>query len=161
MDPDHTPFVHVEMAPSVASTKGGWSRPMLVLGGTFQQGCCRRRLWNHWVWFWFHLTPYSTLSPPSVQRSCQWDWTTSVANVGVDRVGQKGHATPPKVLENIDILCFESRFFKQNSVIRLKSNILAPPQIFAPPKFLGWLRHWSQMCVPGLPDIFRCLWPKI
>jgi len=33
-------------------------------------------------------------------------------------------------------LCFERRFSKQNSVIRLKSNIL-PPQ-----KFLGWLRHY-------------------
>jgi len=41
----------------------------------------------------------------------------------------------PKFLENIVILCFERRFSKQNSVIRLKSNILTP-------KFLGWLRHW-------------------
>jgi len=40
----------------------------------------------------------------------------------------------PKCLENIVILCFEKRFSKENSVIRLKSNIL-------PPKFLGWLRH--------------------
>jgi len=40
-----------------------------------------------------------------------------------------------KVLENI--LCFESRFYKQNSA-RLKSDILLPP------KFLGWLRHWQQ-----------------
>jgi len=32
-------------------------------------------------------------------------------------------------------LCFERRFSEQNSVIRLKSNILAPQ------KFLGWLRH--------------------
>jgi len=32
-------------------------------------------------------------------------------------------------------LGFESRFSKQNSIIRLKSNI------FVPPKFLGWLRH--------------------
>ena len=42
-------------------------------------------------------------------------------------------AMPPKFLENI-ILCFERRFSKQNSVIRLKPNIL-------PPIFLGWLRH--------------------
>ena len=48
--------------------------------------------------------------------------------------GQRGHG-PPKFLENIVIVCFESRFSKQNSVIRLKSNILATP------KFLGWLRH--------------------
>jgi len=35
-------------------------------------------------------------------------------------------------LENIIILCFEKRFYKQNSAIRLKSYILTP-------KFLGWL----------------------
>jgi len=34
---------------------------------------------------------------------------------------------PHKVLENIGILCVERRFSRQNSVIRLKSNILAPP----------------------------------
>jgi len=32
---------------------------------------------------------------------------------------------PPKFVENIVILCFESFFSKQNSVIRLKLNILA------------------------------------
>jgi len=42
---------------------------------------------------------------------------------------------PQKFLENIAILCFEMRFSKENSAIRLKSNILAPP------KFMGWLRH--------------------
>jgi len=34
------------------------------------------------------------------------------------------------------ILGFEGRFTKQNSAIRLKSNILASPQFF-PPKFFG------------------------
>jgi len=48
----------------------------------------------------------------------------------------------PKSLENVVILCFERRFSEQNSVIRLKSNILAPPKFFGPLKFLGWLRHW-------------------
>jgi len=48
--------------------------------------------------------------------------------------GQRGHALL-KFLENTVILCFERRFFKQNSVIRLKSDSLAPK------KFLGWLRH--------------------
>jgi len=38
---------------------------------------------------------------------------------------------PPKLLENIVILCFERRFSKQNSVIRLKSNILGPPNFWA------------------------------
>jgi len=39
--------------------------------------------------------------------------------------GQRGHG-PPKFLENTVILCFE-----QNSVIRLKSNVLAPPNFWA------------------------------
>ena len=48
---------------------------------------------------------------------------------------------PPQFLENIVILCFERRVSKQNSVIRLKSNILPPKKI------LGWLRHWLAMTV--------------
>jgi len=49
--------------------------------------------------------------------------------------GQKGHS-PSNVLENIVIVGFEGRFYKQNCAIRLKSNILAPK------KFLDWLHHW-------------------
>jgi len=45
--------------------------------------------------------------------------------------GDKGAMALPKFLENIIILCFERRFSKQNSVIRLQSNI------FDSPKFLG------------------------
>jgi len=37
---------------------------------------------------------------------------------------------PSKFLENIVILPFQWRFSKQNGVIRLKSNILAPPKMF-------------------------------
>jgi len=48
--------------------------------------------------------------------------------IGVARGGRRGHALP-KFLENIVILCFERCFSIQNSVIRLKSYILAP-QIF-------------------------------
>jgi len=36
----------------------------------------------------------------------------------------KGVIPPPKLVENIVILCFEGRFSKQNCVIRLKLNIL-------------------------------------
>jgi len=49
------------------------------------------------------------------------------------RRSQGGHA-PKTFLENIVILCFERRFSKQNSVIRLKSNIW-PPQFFSPHVF--------------------------
>jgi len=54
----------------------------------------------------------------------------------------------PKRLEHIVILCFERHFSKQNSVIRLKSNILPPA------KFLGWLRHCCMYKTPLLhrPD---------
>jgi len=61
-----------------------------------------------------------------------------ISTTGVARGGRG--AMPPTFLENIVILCFERRFSKQNSVIRLKTNILAPLDVF-PPKFLGWLRH--------------------
>jgi len=57
-------------------------------------------------------------------------------------VGQRGHA-PPKLLENIVILCFERRFSKQNSVIHAKSNIWPQKNFSAPPKFLGLLCHWA------------------
>jgi len=39
--------------------------------------------------------------------------------IGIARGGPEG-PWPPKFLENIVILCFERRFSKQNSVIRLK-----------------------------------------
>ena len=40
-------------------------------------------------------------------------------------------------------MCFERRYPKQNTVIRLKSNILASANFFAPPQIFGWLRHWA------------------
>jgi len=43
--------------------------------------------------------------------------------IGVARAA-KGPC-PPKILEDIVILCFERRFSQQNNVSRLKSNILA------------------------------------
>ena len=49
----------------------------------------------------------------------------------------KGAMPPPKFVENIVILCFERRFSKQNSVIRLKSNILVPLKIFGLPPIFG------------------------
>jgi len=47
-------------------------------------------------------------------------------------------ATPTIFSENMVILWFERRFSKQNTVIRLKSNILPHP------KLLSWLRHCLQ-----------------
>jgi len=44
----------------------------------------------------------------------------------------RGAMLPPKVLENIVILCFERRFSKQNNVFHLKSNIWPPQKIFGP-----------------------------
>ena len=50
--------------------------------------------------------------------------------IGVAR-GVKRAMAPPTFLENIVFLCFERRFSIQNGVIRLKSNILAPPNFWA------------------------------
>ena len=54
--------------------------------------------------------------------------------------GLRGHGTP-KFLEHMAILCFERRFSKQNSVIRLNSFIFPPPKFFGLPNFFVWLRH--------------------
>jgi len=48
----------------------------------------------------------------------------------------------PKFLENIVILCFDSRFSKQ---IRIKSYTLVPPKILDPPKFWGWRQSREQL----------------
>jgi len=62
---------------------------------------------------------------------------TSVRDIGAARRAYR--AIPPlKFLEHIVLLCFERRFPKENSVIRLKSNILAST------KCLGWQRYWSE-----------------
>jgi len=58
--------------------------------------------------------------------------------------------TPQKVLENIVILCFERRFSKQNSVIRLKSNILAPRKFFPPKLWAGYPTGTSGLRRPSL-----------
>jgi len=52
------------------------------------------------------------------------------ALIGVAR-GANGAMPPKKIVENIVILCFEGSFSQKNSVICLKSNILAPPNFFA------------------------------
>jgi len=58
--------------------------------------------------------------------------------IGVARMGgQRGHALQ-QFLENIVILCFEKRFSNQNSVIRLKSNTLAPPNFWAGYATAAW-----------------------
>ena len=48
--------------------------------------------------------------------------------IGVAKGSQGGHA-PPNCWKAV-MLCFERRLSKQNSVIRLKSNILATPKFF-------------------------------
>jgi len=87
------------------------------------------------------MLPYATFFCIPVHIILPALWLL-VAGIGVAR-GGKG-SCPPKFFENIVILCFESRLSKQNSVIRLESNILAPLNFSAPSKLLGWLRHWLQ-----------------
>ena len=54
-----------------------------------------------------------------------WLKIYETANIGVARGGGQRN------LDNIVILCFERRFSKQNTVIRLKSNILPTPNFWA------------------------------
>ena len=75
----------------------------------------------------------ATVKRPLIYAHCEVGLRTGVA-----RGGLGSHA--PQLLEHIFILCFERRFSKQNSTIRLKSNTLTP-------KFLGWLRHWVYVVV--------------
>jgi len=49
--------------------------------------------------------------------------------IGVTGGGDKEAMSHPKYLEYLDILGFERRYLKQNTVARLKSNILSPPKI--------------------------------
>jgi len=61
--------------------------------------------------------------------------------IGVGK-GVKEAMPPKKVLENIVILCFQRGFSKQNNVIRVKSNMLLPPNFWAgcatgPTRFCG------------------------
>ena len=82
------------------------------------------------------LTRLVVLKRPGFQS--QKYGMSAFTRIDVARGGKKGHG-PQNFLENIVILCFDRRFSKQNSVIRPKSNLLAPPN-FSLPKFLGWLR---------------------
>jgi len=72
-----------------------------------------------------------------------------LCQVSNDKKAGKYHSTstalaresrPPKFLEHLVILCFERGYPKQYSASRLKSKI-PPPNLLAPPKILGWLRH--------------------
>jgi len=57
--------------------------------------------------------------------------------------GLEGHVSP-QIFKAYSHLCFERRYHKQNSVIRLKSNILAPPNFWA------GLRYYLQGLVAKL-----------
>jgi len=59
-------------------------------------------------------------------------------------VEQRGRF-PPNFWKKKRFLCFERRFSKQKSVIRLKSNILSSP------KFFGHLQIFG-LATPLLPD---------
>jgi len=63
----------------------------------------------------------------------------------------------PKFLEHIVILCFERRYPKQNSVIRLKSRILAPT-FYSPPNFYsGYATSlWCNKHLPGQSANIQC-----
>jgi len=90
------------------------------------------------------MTPYTLeiimLSGTPESGCMMWEVPPAI---GVAR-GTKG-PIPPQVLEHIVILCFERRFSKQNSVIRLKTNILPSPKFPSlPPNY--WVGYATAPC---------------
>ena len=61
----------------------------------------------------------------------QWHTTNHRRSQG----GQRGHT--PQFLENIVVLCFERRFSKQNSFIRLNQTFCPPKKTFGLPQIFG------------------------
>ena len=87
------------------------------------------------------------IDPPCNFKTQQTEWATGclrylVAWAIVVARRARG-ACSPHFSGHIVILCFERRYPKQNSVIRLKSNI-------PPTQFLSWLRYW--------PECIRLRW---
>ena len=64
--------------------------------------------------------------------------------IGVAKGRPGGHNPDIVSIYTVVILCFERRYPKQNCVIQLKFNILAPPIFLPLPKILDRLRHCSQ-----------------
>ena len=60
------------------------------------------------------------------------------ACIGVAKGSPRDHVPP--IFRTYSRLCCERRYHKQKSVIRLKSNILAPTKLLAPQIF-GWIRY--------------------
>ena len=77
-----------------------------------------------------HLESTKVYTGPKIVRVLK-----RLRNIGLAKGGQRGHGSP-KIFRKCSHFVLQVAFFVQNSVIRLKSNIL-PPQ-----KFLGWPRHW-------------------
>jgi len=74
------------------------------------------------------------------------EWMHDVGSATCHRCSQGDQrAHSPQVLEHIVILCFERRFSKQNSVIRLKTNILPSPKFPSlPPNY--WVGYATAPC---------------
>jgi len=83
-------------------------------------------------------------------------------------VGKEGSmgSCPHKFLEHIVILCFERRYHKQNSDIRLKSNMFPNKNS---PQFFDWLRYcttvddiahmtWTHVYMPHPKTLISSFW---
>jgi len=70
-----------------------------------------------------------------------------VLTIGVAR-GIQG-AMSPNVLAYLAILCFEKRCPRQNTVARLKADILAPTFFWYPKKF--WAGYTTGFNIVGIP----------
>jgi len=75
-------------------------------------------------------TPFAFLRqlflPLTIESSCVcFEHTMGVAR------GIKGAMNPTRFVAYLLVLCFERRYLKQNTVARLKSSILPPPNVWA------------------------------
>jgi len=116
---------------------------------------------KHGLWTFFLIYPWHFCLPCAALKLCNgvvcpFLYTTTkekLPAIGEARGGAQG-AMAPKFLACIVILCFERRYPKQNTVARLKSNILSPKKCLAPPKI--WAGYDTTTCGTGL--IFYCTW---
>ena len=84
------------------------------------------------------------ISPPKILVGCG---PGPCNHIGVAR-GGLGVPGPPQIFITQLFCALRSGFSKQNSVVRLKSNILATPNFLTSPKFVGWLRHCLRISFP-------------
>ena len=124
------------------TTKWCFDQDVKVLPGTEFQWCTgsgfwspvRADIWIFWIWIGLDILFLSTGFGSGLSK-----WKKSGrAKILCGLIVVWGKITIFRNHVHIVILCFERRFSKQNSVIRLKSNILAPQNFWAGYATAAW-----------------------